>query len=226
MPLHIKEKVAAGLILSTGVFLAESLSCISTQNDFEFTSLEDPRAIPFWLLQNGVLFIGHNAPKSIILFLQFLLPLISLYIIMDKEMSPDPQQRVGNNRHALFNSELNQFNPYLDSFIEKMSKRESFKSQLEKLVLTEDEKKKLEVEEFADCITDELMEIPVSVYGKNYNLDTILSLNPKKDPHTRFPFTLRDIQPMQEIAEKIKTLISDFHKAREQPSSRVAISVQ
>lgn len=224
MPLHIKEKIAAGLILSTGVFLAEGLSCASTQNNFEFTSLEDPRAIPFWLLQNGVLFIGHNAPKPIILFLKFLLPLISLYIIMDMERSPAPQRRVANNRHALFNSELNQFNPYLDSFIEQMSQRESFKSQLEKLVLTYDEKKKLE--EFTDCITDELMETPVSVYGKNYNLDTVLSLNPQKDPHTRFPFTLRDIQPMQEIAEKIRALIKDFHKAREQPSSRVAISVQ
>lgn len=142
---------------------------------------------------------------------------------MDMERSPAPQRRVANNPHALFNSELNQFNPYLDSFIEQMSQRESFKSQLEKLVLTDDEKKKLE--EFTDYITDELMETPVSVYGKNYNLDTVLSLNPQKDPHTRFPFTLRDIQPMQEIAEKIRTLIKDFHKAREQPSSRVAISV-
>lgn len=223
MPLPIHEKITAGLMLSTGIFLAESLSCVSTSSDFESTKLQDPRMIPFWLLENGVLCLAHNTPQPILLVIKFLFPLISLYLIMDaKTPAAAPQRRVGRNRYAFINSELDQFSPMLNDFIDIRSRQESFKSQLEKLELTEDEKTQLE--EFRDSITADIMETPVSVYGKNYNLDTVLTLHPKQDPHTRIPYTMRDIQPMLGIANRLNALIKGFHQAREQPGSRVEIT--
>lgn len=222
MPQSMQEKITASFIMATGILLSESLSYASTKNDFELTKLMDPRGFPLWLIQNSIMFLGCSAPKPIIFILKFLIPLSCVYIIMEMEDTTARQNSQSKNRHGLFNSELNQFNPFLESFIARKNASPSFKSQIETLKLTEEEENQLD--EYRDCVTYELMETPVSVYGKNYDLNTVLKLDDKLELNTRIPFTLRDIQPMLEINNKIQSLIKSFHEARQESGLRLDAS--
>ena len=116
MPLNIRQKVNAGIILSTSIMLGEYLNLCNEQESFELTNLYNPRAFPIWLLENGVSYIGYCLPKPLALTLKILLPLVSLNIILQMKntdiLENNHRSSVAVNPHALFNANQAQIIPF------------------------------------------------------------------------------------------------------------------
>ncbi|MDI1352096.1 MAG: hypothetical protein PSV35_04890 [bacterium] len=117
MPSNMTQKINAGIILSTSILLGEYLKLCNEQENFELTNLYHPRALPLWLLENGISYIGYCLPKTLALSLKILLPLVSLNIILQMEhtesLENNPGPLVGANPHALFNVRQEPFIPFL-----------------------------------------------------------------------------------------------------------------
>lgn len=116
MPWNIGQKVNAGIILSTSIMLGEYLNLCNEQENFELTSLYDPRAFPLWLLQNGVSYIGYCLPKPLALSLKIILPLVSLHVISQMKntdlLENNRRPSVAVNPHTLFNANQAQIIPF------------------------------------------------------------------------------------------------------------------
>lgn len=72
--------------------------------------------------------------------------------------------------------------------------------------------------EWRDAVTKEIPNIPVLLHGKNYDLQTVLSFPNENgirfNTDTFRGFTLADIQPNTEIADKIQLTIETIHVKR------------
>jgi ankyrin repeat protein len=75
-------------------------------------------------------------------------------------------------------------------------------------------KDQLLVDMYKDDVTNQLMQIPVVLNERVYDLDTLLALHKagKPDPFTQKPFDLSDIEPAEMIAEEIKLLIQHLQE--------------
>ena len=116
------------------------------------------------------------------------------------------------------NSNLNDYSPatkaYLDSFKDKKKNSDILKG----LKLSEEEEKLLE--DYCDPITSDVMNIPVILNERTYDLEILLEIQKKDklDPFNKYEFTFRDIQPARKTTEELQKIvqqIKEFHKNKQ-----------
>ena len=95
----------------------------------------------------------------------------------------------------------------------KAHKLKTIAARIEELALTDEEKPLFEpfIEPIMMVYFDD---IPVMYNEKYYNLSTLLQL--KKDPHTRAPLTLANIQPARKVANDLDEAIKALQTKREE----------
>jgi hypothetical protein len=92
----------------------------------------------------------------------------------------------------------------LQKYLKTFNEKESFKAQINSLALTEREKETVEAE-FSDPVTFDIMDIPVSLNEKFYDLSTLAQL--EKDPFTREDFNQLEIQSGRQITNRMEDFI-------------------
>ena len=211
MPGYNERKITAAFTLTACLVLMELLHYNNQEDSsYKIHGTGSPHTMVIADLFNTLAEISHALPLEIILILKVMFPLLLLHLL-DLEL----ELVVIRNPNQFFTP--NEFSPYLKPYIlrqqEKQSQRRPYQEQLDQLQLTEAEQVKFAP--YVDFITATAIEIPVKLYRNTYDLDTLLNLNPLKDPITNLPFVFRDIQPLPEIAEEIESLIKEFYQARE-----------
>lgn len=98
------------------------------------------------------------------------------------------------------------YSPALQLYIDTFRNKPTFKSQIEALLTAEERAAELP-DEFLDPITLEVMNIPVILNGRTYDLKTLerLAHSDPRDPFTRAPFSQNDIQENSSRANEIRT---------------------
>jgi hypothetical protein len=110
---------------------------------------------------------------------------------------------------------LDDYSPATKAYIDSFKDKKQNTSRLKKLKLSDNDEKFLE--DYLDPITANIINIPVMLNERLYDLDTLLMIQKKDklDPFNKYEFTLRDIQPNRKAAEflqKIVQQIKENHK--------------
>jgi hypothetical protein len=104
-------------------------------------------------------------------------------------------------------SSINDYSPSTKAYINSFKDKEKNIDALNGLQLSEDEEKLLE--NYCDPITADVINIPVILNERLYDLDTLIKIQQrdKLDPYTKYEFTLRDIQPSRKSAEELQKIV-------------------
>lgn len=118
--------------------------------------------------------------------------------------------------------ELALSNPELLEFIQKIQTPYNI-LEFKRLRLAEEE-------DFLDPITGNIMNFPVTLHGKTFDLDTLDLLDTDYDgkrsnPFTREKFTFKDISPNKELYEKIRSAISAEIKSQKTIIKSICLAV-
>lgn len=108
----------------------------------------------------------------------------------------------------------NNYSPSTKDYIESFKYNEKNTDLIKKLDLTMEEENLLE--KYCDPITLDIINIPVILNERIYDLNTLLDIhkNNKEDPFNKYKFILRDIQSDRKTAEEIKEIIQQIVKKR------------
>jgi len=190
---QIEKNLKIAAAFCGAALLAEFIVQCNEVEEFEFTSIDDPRALPWWLIINLLSYLALSVPKPVAYSFKVILPLLTFFIMRDVEQAVE----IKPEAEKLVNQD---YSPYLKNYLSEQKKNHKL---FDTYVANVDGNKN-EPDEMVDCIRYTLMKTPVTLYSHKYDLQTLLSLDPKLDPFTRTPFEFRDIQPDKESATKIK----------------------
>lgn len=114
------------------------------------------------------------------------------------------------------NDSLNDYTESMKIYLEIFNNGEKNTEQLKDLDLTTDEENWLE--EYRDPITFNLINIPVRLDKRLYDLDSLLQIlqKNKTDPFTQSQFALSNIEPAQEEANALQLIIQKIKEAHQQ----------
>ena len=120
-------------------------------------------------------------------------------------------EQKANEDHA---TPLDAFSRYTQDYVDNFNDKKSHTATIAAMKLTEEEVKLME--KHLDPITGEVMDIPVMLNEKVYNLLTLQEIlaRDRKDPFNRVEFTLRDIQPARGIEEEINNTLRQIEENR------------
>lgn len=113
---------------------------------------------------------------------------------------------------------LNNYSPSMQAYLNSFQNKEKNTDKLKNISLSNAENELLEA--YLDPISNEIINIPVQLNERLYDLDTLLDIQRKnkKDPFNNYEFTLRDIQPARKESQAIQTIvqqIKDHHEKLE-----------
>lgn len=117
---------------------------------------------------------------------------------------------LSNNPSNTKSNSLNNYSQPTKAYIDSFKDKEKNTDMLKDLKLLEDEKNLFE--KYSDPITNDVINIPVILNERLYDLNTLTEIQQrdKQDPFTRIEFFLRDIQPSRKNAEKLQKIISQI----------------
>lgn len=123
------------------------------------------------------------------------------------------------------NPQMNQLSEATTSFLQRLDDKVKFSETLTILELSEAEK--LAFNEFLDPITHVVMDNPVLLNDRCYDLSTIerLPVNAsgyRKDPYTNQQFCLANLQPALRLSSKFDEIVSGILTAREELKAKLA----
>ncbi len=126
------------------------------------------------------------------------------------------------NSNIAENKPLDAFSKYTQDYVDSFASKKSHSAMISEMKLTESEQKLLE--KFCDPITGEIMDIPVILNERVYNLLTLQTIltGDKKDPFNRMEFSLRDIQSARSVEEEIRSILKQIEENRKKAANKPA----
>jgi hypothetical protein len=126
-----------------------------------------------------------------------------------------------NNIYHLISSNTNEFSESLNKYLVTFNDKEkSYSEQAADLQIDLDQLQKPLREQIICPISADLMDKPVTLDGKVYDLDSLLRIPVKngcrKNPYTNLVFTEREISPARDAREKIEALIKNARANKKQ----------
>ncbi|MDR3502663.1 MAG: hypothetical protein P4L79_08785 [Legionella sp.] len=122
--------------------------------------------------------------------------------------------RVESNPHTFFKA--GGFSAYTQAYINSFAGKIKISETLLAMKLTTEEEELFE--QHLDPVSYEVMNIPVYLYDRHFNLQTLLTLleDNKPEPYTKLAFTKADIQPARPKMIEIESVIAKIEHDRKQ----------